>query len=220
MGQVLRTIKYSQTENMSNQRPTSLILNNAHLSFYNIDDGIMGGQSFTHIDQLFKSTTPKDNHESSANKSLFFTGEINTNGGGFASIKSDLENGLPSDAKGLKLKYIGDGKTYKITFSKGQGSGGPFSSSPNWQFDLPTTSGENAAVEEKTIYFNEFVPSFGGRKTLSKEEMSTYHFDNEEMKQIGIMLSLKLSNGNANPVETFGSGIFNFRLELEDMELV
>jgi len=40
------------------------------------------------------------------------------------------------------------------------------------------------------------------------------------MKQIGFMLSLKLSNGDANPVETFGEGKFDFRLEIHEMDLV
>jgi hypothetical protein len=101
--------------------------------------------------------------------------------------------------------------------SDGKG-GGPFSSSPSWQCDLPTSAG--AENEEMMLSFDDFIPSFGGRSGLTVEERKKYKFRNEEMKQIGIMLSLKLSNGDKNPIETFGNGIFGFRLEVDDIELV
>jgi len=34
------------------------------------------------------------------------------------------------------------------------------------------------------------------------------------MRQIGVMLSLKRSDGSDNPIETFGTGIFPFSLEI------
>jgi hypothetical protein len=202
-------MSYSQSKNISNTTPIpSIVINNAPLSFYKLDDGVMGGQSMTH-DHLLQT-------ESEAG-GIIFTGKINTNGGGFASIRSQLENGIPSSAKGLKLKYKGDGKTYKILISDGKG-GGPFSSSPTWQCDFPTEVDQEGG--ERCVYFENFEPSFGGRSTLHKDEKKKYKFVNEEMKQIGLMLSLKLSNGDANPVETFGNGIFDFKLEVEHMELV
>ena len=37
---------------------------------------------------------------------------------------------------------------------------------------------------------------------------------------MGFMLSLKLSNGSSNPVETFGSGIFPFSLTIRSIDIV
>ncbi len=210
-------MSYSQTKDVANTVSIpSLVINNAPLSFYKLDDGVMGGQSQTHVDKLFQGST-----RAGAGSGVVFAGTINTNGGGFTSIRSSLDNGIPPSAKGLKLKYRGDGKTYKILLSDGKG-GGPFSSSPSWQCDLPTTtSNSNSEVlEESDLLFKDFLPSFGGRSTLSEEQRKQYSFVNEEMRQIGLMLSLKLSNGVSNPVETFGSGIFDFKLEVDDIELI
>ena len=41
-----------------------------------------------------------------------------------------------------------------------------------------------------------------------------------EVREIGFMLSLKLSSGESNPVETFGSGIFPFSLKIRSIETV
>eukprot|EP00551_Chaetoceros_affinis_P001860 CAMPEP_0203639098 /NCGR_PEP_ID=MMETSP0088-20131115/4939_1 /ASSEMBLY_ACC=CAM_ASM_001087 /TAXON_ID=426623 /ORGANISM="Chaetoceros affinis, Strain CCMP159" /LENGTH=235 /DNA_ID=CAMNT_0050493897 /DNA_START=31 /DNA_END=739 /DNA_ORIENTATION=+ len=235
MGQAMRMMSYSQSKNMSATTSIpGLVINNAPLSFYRMDDGVMGGQSQTHKINYYKikkqiTTCDEGNSsddrikDSSAGEDqdkanvLAFSGIINTNGGGFASIRSPLDNSIPNSAKGLKIKYKGDGKTYKILLSDGKG-GGPFSSSPSWQIDLPTK--DSSEEEEACVYFNDFVPSFGGRASLSQVEREKYSFVNEEMKQIGLMLSLKLSNGDPNPVETFGSGIFDFRLEVDDVQLV
>lgn len=42
----------------------------------------------------------------------------------------------------------------------------------------------------------------------------------EHVKEIGFMLSLKLSNGEANPINTFGSGVFPFSLKIRSIEVV
>jgi hypothetical protein len=169
---------------------------------------VMGGRSNTNVEIPSDSAVP-----------CLFTGTINTNGGGFCSIRANLEKTLPDDAKGIKIKFKGDGNTYKILLSKGQGAGGPMSKNPSWQADLPTTKNE---MEEKVVTFDSFLPSFGGRKSLTKEEMSSYHFKPSEMAQLGIMLSLKLANGDSNPPETFGQSksIFDFHFEVHELSIV
>ncbi len=217
MGQAMRMMTYSQSKDIAKTISIpSVVINNAPLSFYKLDDGVMGGQSQTHIEKLLQQIET-DGSDVGSKSCVVFAGTINTDGGGFTSIRSKLENGIPNSARGLKLKYKGDGKTYKILLSDGKG-GGPFSSSPSWQCDLPTQS--SGEMEECNVFFDEFIPSFGGRGTLSEEERKKYDFVNEEMKQIGLMLSLKLSNGDPNPVETFGSGIFDFKLEVDGIELI
>jgi hypothetical protein len=110
MGQAIRMMSYSQSKNIASTIPTPfLTLNGAPLSFFNLDDGVMGGQSQTHIHQLLSKSVqvPSDQISSSTQCQigLVFTGQINTNGGGFTSIRSKLETGIPNSAKGLKIKY-------------------------------------------------------------------------------------------------------------------
>jgi hypothetical protein len=169
---------------------------------------VMGGRSNTHVEIPTDSGVP-----------CLFTGTINTNGGGFCSIRANLEKSLPDDAKGFKIKYKGDGNTYKILLSKGQGAGGPMSKNPSWQADIPTTKNQ---MEEKVVTFDSFFPSFGGRRSLTEEEMAFYTFKPSEMAQLGIMLSLKLSNGESNPPETFGQSqsIFDFHFEVHELSIV
>ena len=168
------------------------------LSWYKLDDPVMGGQSET-------DHTVENNH-------LHFKGTINTNGGGFASIRSKLPSEVDlSSATGLRLRIQGDGKTYKIFMTDGS-AGGPMSRSPSWQMDVPT-AGEWQDVD---IPFDKFLPSFGPR-TCS--DGSHYKFDAKEMKELGLMLSLKLADGKPNPKETFGEGIFPFSLKVESIDI-
>jgi len=210
MGQVLRMMKYDQADNLAKAFPSPFTLNNTKLLFSRLDDGVMGGKSITNMDQA---------QAAAAGAALLFAGTINTDGGGFASIRSPLENSLPKDAKGLKLKYKGDGKTYKVLLSK-KGAGGPFAKDPSWQADLATTkSSDDDAISEAILPYESFVPSFGGGGK-SRHDMSSFVFHQEEMGQMGLMLSLKLSCGKSNPVETYGEGIFDFKLEIHEIDFV
>ena len=134
----------------------SLKLGDNTLHWHRLDDGVMGGQSET----LHTSTDAGE---------LIFKGQINTNGGGFTSIRSPIEGGLASDTTAIRVSYIGDGKTYKVLLSEGNKSAfGPSRRSPSWQTDLPT---KNDGSEETTIIsFDSLVPSLqGGRiKTDAK----------------------------------------------------
>jgi len=203
MGQVIRMMNYDRAGNMASAVSTKLSLNDAKLVFHRLDDGVMGGRSNTNQEMI------------NTINGILFAGTIDTNGGGFTSIRSPINNGLPADAKGIRLKYKGDGKTYKVLLSEGNGAGGPWASSPSWQADLKTKSDQ---LEEQNIDFSSFKPSFGGRGS-SRNELDKYIFKQTDMRQIGFMLSLKLSNGDPNPVETFGEGVFDFRLEIHEIDL-
>jgi hypothetical protein len=95
MGQVLRMMKYDHAGNVANAIPTPLSLHNAKLVFHRLDDGVMGGKSITNQEALNTVDTIHG---------LLFSGTIDTDGGGFTSIRSPLENSISSDAKGIKLK--------------------------------------------------------------------------------------------------------------------
>jgi|AntRauTorckE5430_2_1112549.scaffolds.fasta_scaffold15202_1 hypothetical protein len=92
MGQAIRMMKYDSNGNMANSVLSPLSLNEAKMVFHRLDDGVMGGKSLTNQEAL------------NTINGILFTGTIDTNGGGFTSIRSPLENSLPSIAKGIKLK--------------------------------------------------------------------------------------------------------------------
>jgi hypothetical protein len=203
MGQAMRMVSYDRTCNERNAI-ASLQLGGHSLSWYRLDDGVMGGQSETsHSDQ--------DGH-------LSFQGQINTNGGGFCSIRTKLPEGLlPTDTKAIRLRIIGDGKTYKLLLSDGSKSTfGPSRRSPSWQADIPTRNDGKEQVMDIPIH--SLQPSWVFRP--SKEEQSNVNFDVSSVQELGFMLSLKLSDGSANPVVTFGEGIFPFSLKVLSIDVL
>lgn len=129
------------------------------------------------------------------------------------SIRSPIEEGLPEDTSAIRVCYIGDGKTYKVLFSDGNKSAfGPSRRSPSWQTDLPTKNGvEDTAI----IRLDSLIPSLQGGPVATDAKL-----DPTQVKEMGFMLSLKLSSGESNPVETFGSGIFPFSLKIRSIETV
>ncbi|KAL3782727.1 hypothetical protein ACHAW5_006723 [Stephanodiscus triporus] len=200
MGQAIRAVKYDRAANERNAIPSLKFIGRT-LTWHRLDDGVMGGMSET----LHSSTD--------SGGELHFSGQINTQGGGFCSIRSPIEGGLPADTVAIRVCYIGDGKTYKILFSDGNKSAfGPSRRSPSWQSDLPTKAG----VEDvTTIRLDSFIPSLQGDPT--KCEMK---IDATKVEELGFMLSLKLSSGESNPVETFGSGVFPFSLKIRSIDAV
>eukprot|EP00571_Detonula_confervacea_P016276 CAMPEP_0172299568 /NCGR_PEP_ID=MMETSP1058-20130122/1844_1 /TAXON_ID=83371 /ORGANISM="Detonula confervacea, Strain CCMP 353" /LENGTH=206 /DNA_ID=CAMNT_0013009059 /DNA_START=124 /DNA_END=744 /DNA_ORIENTATION=- len=200
MGQVIRAGRYDRAANERNAIP-SLELLGHNLKWHRLDDGVMGGQSETV-------------HSSSDNaRELDFAGQINTQGGGFCSIRAPIEGGLPKDTSAVRICYVGDGKTYKILFSDGSKSAfGPSRRSPSWQTDLPTKKGvEDTAI----IRLGSLIPSLQGGPTGTDLKI-----DPTQVNEMGFMLSLKLSSGESNPVETYGSGIFPFSLKIRSIESV
>lgn len=203
MGQAMRVISYDRTANERNAIP-SLTLLNHDLSWFRLDDGVMGGQSET--------------VHRAEDGCLNFAGTINTYGGGFCSIRTKLsEDLLPSTTKAIRMAFQGDGKTYKLLLSDGSRSTfGPSRRSPSWQADIPTRNdGSRQTVE---IPIDSFKPSWVFAP--SHEEQSGAKFDITTMQELGLMLSLKLSDGSANPVDTFGEGVFPFSFKLFSIEAV
>lgn len=227
MGNVGRMMSYDRAANersavtalqlLSGGTPVSGAVNAvpvaASLKWYRLDDGVMGGQS------------ESDHIPLQDGKMLHFQGTINTNGGGFCSIRTKFEDSfLSTNTEAIKLVYRGDGKTYKLILSDGNRStGGPFGKSPSWQVDLPTQNlRETQEWEERTLPLSSLLPNWGGRMSSRppEEERAHHKFIAEDMRELGLMLSLKLANGQANPVETFGSGIFPFSLMVKSIEVV
>ena len=195
MGNVTRMMKYDQG---ANERAAINILHfqDQQLSWFRLDDGVMGGQSET-----LHSISKEDG-------TLDFAGTINTNGGGFCSIRTNF-SGFPENATGVRIRYTGDGKTYKLLLSDGTRG----FSTPSWQADIVTTKQNKEVTAE--IPFDALKASMGPRRAPSNLQ-----FDRSTIKEIGIMLSLKLSDGSPNPVETFGQGTFPFQIQIHSIEPV
>ena len=198
-----RKVMYDREENMRNAVP-ALRLQNKDLSWYRLDDGVMGGRS-------------ESQHKAGrGGKILEFQGYINTDGGGFTSIRSHLpENALDASSTALRLHLKGDGKTYKVFLTNGIPAGGPRSPSPSWQADIPTTG----KWQTITIPLSSLQPSFGG-PARNNNKNQVLEFVASEMRQIGLMLSLRLANGDDNPKETFGEGVFPFSLQVKSIEVI
>lgn len=219
MGQAVRMMKYDRTANERNAISALNLLrhdniNAAPLSWYRLDDGVMGGRSET------------EHSRSSEDNGLHFQGMINTDGGGFCSVRARLdgtdENGgntngnLPPDTRAIRVVLDGDGKTYKFIMTD-KGSATSTFGGTSWQVDIPT-SASSQSPQTVLVDMSKMKPSFGGGP--SRRQGNVKPFAVEDMTEIGFMLSLKLSDGSPNPKETFGEGIFPFSLKVHSIEPV
>ena len=176
-----------------------IILNGAPLVWRRVDDVVMGGRSSSAL-------------RADRGGAVKFSGQINTNGGGFASWRGRSRSGGPilsADTTALRVRLKGDGKCYKLTL--GSGGGGPFSTAPTWQADVQTTDKSTTEVE---IPLKDFVPSMRGQPVRG------HLLRPAEMLEVGLMLSLYKAGGQKNPESTFGNGIFPFEAKLEAIEAV
>eukprot|EP00545_Synedropsis_sp_CCMP1620_P007923 CAMPEP_0119015630 /NCGR_PEP_ID=MMETSP1176-20130426/11331_1 /TAXON_ID=265551 /ORGANISM="Synedropsis recta cf, Strain CCMP1620" /LENGTH=214 /DNA_ID=CAMNT_0006968939 /DNA_START=173 /DNA_END=817 /DNA_ORIENTATION=- len=208
MGQAVRIMRYDRAGNEA-VAVSALELLGQDLKWFRLDDGVMGGQS----------ETTHSSADGGNGGLLHFSGNINTNGGGFCSIRAKMQEGFDDNVTGIRLRLIGDGKTYKFTLSDGNSSTG-FGRSPSWQIDVPTQNDGNEQVV--VLPLSDLKPSFGGRPSSkpSAEEMAAYKFGPSSVREIGLMLSLKRSDGSPNPKETFGEGLFPFSLQIKSIEPV
>ena len=109
-----------------------------------VNDNLMGGRS--------------EGGYSFRKNRLIFSGNTNTNGGGFSSIRTNPTNFYLGDRTGLHIRFKGDGRTYKLGVrieGKSVSYRSNFTSGNGWQ--------------EVRVPFNEMDVSWRGRP-LSKEE--------------------------------------------------
>ena len=145
--------RYDRAANVAAAIPSPLTFGETRLNWHRLDDGVMGGRSETTHAAIEVAGRP----------GIHFAGTINTNGGGFASIRAPFEaGGLSGDISSLRIKFRfrGDGRTYKVLLSDG-GSSGPMGGSPSWQVDLPTKKlGPEDEAQVATLPLESFVPSY------------------------------------------------------------
>jgi hypothetical protein len=145
-----------------------------------VNDGVMGGLS---------SGGPEFDETH-----MVFSGVINTDGGGFSSIRAQVANGAFASMDMLKLRVKSDGRVYKATFRTDARYGWR---DVSFQAPLPVkTTGEWIDV---MVPFTDLRPSVFGRPVQGVK------FDASKVKSIGIILA----DGQDGP----------FRLEVESMEV-
>jgi hypothetical protein len=129
-----------------------------------VNDGVMGG--------LSQGTRfAEDAH-------VVFRGVINTNGGGFSSLRRRMSPGDLSGATGIALRVRADGRDYKMTFRTSERWRGR---SVSYQASIPnTTSGEWADVR---VPFADMQTSVFGRTVRAAP------FDPSDVREMGIILA-------------------------------
>ena len=123
-----------------------------------VNDNVMGGRS-------------RGNFEISA-QSLSFFGATNTNGGGFASIRSLLNSPIPSDSKRIKLWVKGDGRIYTVVLREVR------SSVSFWA----TFESKNKLWQEVSLPLVNFWPNWRGRRLDHRS------VDPAAIREIGVMI--------------------------------
>ncbi len=141
-----------------------------------VNDGVMGGRS--------------SGGARFENGHMIFEGMINTNGGGFSSIRTDMRPGYLSEATGLSLRIKSDGRSYKVTLRTDE----RYQLRPvSFQAAIPQIpTGEWSSV---TVPFEALEASVFGRSVTGVK------FDRSNVEELGIILA----DGQDGP----------FRLEVE-----
>ena len=156
-------------------------LNNRYTiaSWKAVNDGVMGGRS---------SGAP-----SFENGYMVFEGNINTNGGGFSSIRTKMKPESLSNSSSLVLKVKSDGRAYKVTFR----TNAYYRFRPiSFQALIPQTKiGEWESVN---VPFERLDASIFGRSVYGAK------FDKSEVTELGIILA----DGEDGP----------FRLEVKEIQ--
>jgi hypothetical protein len=134
--------------------------------WYVVNDDVMGGVSDSYI---------QFNSDSTATFSGNLSGE---NYGGFASIRSQLENSTSDNFKGVIIKVRGDGNFYNLRFRTNQNFDGYA-----YQAIFQT---EKDVWKEFKIPFRDFKATFRGRTLNDKPAL-----DSENIKQIGFLIADK-----------------------------
>jgi len=133
-------------------------------NWFLILDGVMGGRS-TGV-------------RFSEDKQMTFKGLINTNGGGFSSLRRTLTPGHLAGANSLNLNLRQDGRAYRMTFRTNERfRGRPVS----YQLAIPQTpSGKWKEI---------ILPLKGFRTSVFGREVPAAPFDPEQVREIGFIIA-------------------------------
>lgn len=129
-----------------------------------VNDGVMGGLSLG-------ARYAQEDH-------MAFRGVINTNGGGFSSMRRPMSPGDLSGTTGLRLKVRSDGRDYKLTFRTSERWRGR---SISYQASIPAST--LSEWTEVTVPFSALEPSIFGRNVRAAP------FDPSDVREMGIILA-------------------------------
>ena len=162
IGLVYETANSQETEVMDTLILSEFTGDSPDLGWYIQNDNVMGGQSQGRF--LVESDE------------LIFSGNTNTDGGGFSSIRTHPLQLDLSDRSGIRVKVKGDGRRYTWhlqTDARWRGR------SVNYWADFNTSMDEVVSVD---IPFTSFVPQFRGFK-LDGPELNT-----RQITQLGLYI--------------------------------
>lgn len=133
-------------------------------SWRSVNDGVMGGLS---------------SGGAKFDKGLMiFEGVINTNGGGFSSLRSAVAENALKEADGVKLRLRSDGRAYKMTFRTNVTHRGRLIS-----FQAPIQQTPKGQWREVEVLFSELRGSLFGRA------LSGANFEPAKVTEMGIILA-------------------------------
>lgn len=129
-----------------------------------VNDGVMGGLS---------SGGP-----SFQNGHMVFAGVINTNGGGFSSVRTPVAPGALADMTALKLRVKSDGRAYKVTLRTDARYG--------WRdvsFQTEITAKPKGQWGEVIVPFSDLKATVFGRRVRGAK------FNSAKVQSIGIIIA-------------------------------
>ena len=149
------------------------------LKWRSVNDDVMGGRS---------SGGP-----SIEGGHLIFAGTINTDGGGFSSVRTELEPGELSAATGIAMRVKSDGRAYKITLkTDARHDSRPVSFQAPIATDSAGVNIQGVNIQELNtqgqwsdvkIPFSELKPSIRGRT------LEAVLFDSAKVETLGIIIA-------------------------------
>lgn len=129
-----------------------------------VNDGVMGG--------LSQGTRfAEEGH-------MVFRGIINTNGGGFSSLRRRIAPSDLTNTAGLTMKVRSDGREYKMTFRTSERWRGRYVS---YQASIPSTAHDKWA--EVVVPFTDMRTSIFGRTVRAAP------FDPSDVREMGVILA-------------------------------
>ena len=151
-----------------------------------VNDGVMGGRS---------SGGPSFAPDAEQGGALVFAGTINTNGGGFSSIRAPLTPGQFANADGIRLKVLSDGRAYKLAFRTSQSWRGR---SVSWQIPIEGgTPGQWSDV---------FAPFADAEASVYGRSVNAGTFDPHDVREIGIIIADGVDGDFRLDVAEMGAG--------------
>ena len=162
IGLIYGTANSQETQIMDTLILSEFTGDSLDLGWYIQNDNVMGGQSQGSFEIV--------------SDELIFSGNTNTDGGGFSSIRTHPLQLNLSDRSGIRVKVKGDGRRYTWHLQTDARWRGRL---VNYWADFNTSADEVASVD---IPFTSFVPQFRGFK-LNGPELNT-----QQITQLGLYI--------------------------------